>query len=127
MRVNAMDGTDFSDVPRYRKKAKKNPPKKADHEHEYESVILKYTNKYREFNQERGFVAGTDYAAGRRCIHCGKLTYGFVGAGCVPVAGKLEFTDVFGHKHSRREILPKYRDIPVVAVKDYWNLKEEST
>lgn len=127
MRVNSVNNSGlYDDAPKYRKKTKKNTPKKADHAHEYESVILSYINKYDTFSPERGFVTGRSYAAGRRCTICGQLTYGFAGEGVVDVAGRYEYTDVFGRHHSKRIILPKFSHLPVVEVKNYWNLKEEN-
>lgn len=66
-----------ADVPKYRKKAVKKTPKKADHKHLYEPVIVKYLNIYRHYDPSRGFVPGMDICSGSRCSVCGKVEYGF--------------------------------------------------
>lgn len=65
------------DAPKYRKKSKKKTPKKANHKHEWEPVILEYYNKNRDFDRERGFVGGRDFCRGSRCVICQKLALGF--------------------------------------------------
>ncbi len=64
------------EIPRHRKKATKQAPAKAKHKHDYEPVILVYTNPCSVLT-ERGFLPGTDYYPGRACRYCGKIVRGF--------------------------------------------------
>lgn len=102
----------------YRKKAKKRKPKKANHKHEFEPVILKYYNKQLTFSRANGFVGGIDYNRGSRCKVCGLLRHGFPGQDtrflCYPIL----------HLSTGRELLEEYPDLPVVEINDYWHLND---
>lgn len=102
----------------YRKKAKKRKPKKANHKHEFEPVILKYFNKQLTFSKTNGFIGGIDYNRGSRCKICGLLRHGFPDQDtrflCFPILNMR-----FG-----RELLEEYPDLPIVEVNDYWHLND---
>lgn len=122
------------EVPRHRKKSAKKPPKKADHKHTYERVILRYTDPSAHFYLERGFVADYTYAAGCRCTICGRLGRGFPaeeGSGAVrtneAVFSRINIP-LFGESVRKRNVLkPEYANLPLVEVEDYWKLKEVIT
>lgn len=125
--IEPVRGASFpcGEIPRYRKKAAKRTPKKADHKHDYEPVILSYLNPYGEFSRERGFVSHTDYCAGRRCKICGRLDYGFDNGRNVSVANRITIPWIDGTERHRYVIKEEYRHLPVVKVKDYWHLDKE--
>lgn len=113
------------EIPRYRKKAVKKVPKKADHKHEYESVILSYINPQSTFSPERGFIPGRDYAAGRRCRICGRLDYGFADSSNPRVETVIRIPWQNGTERKSKLIAEQYRHLPVVRIKDYWTLEKE--
>lgn len=112
------------EIPRYRKKSQKTPPKKADHKHEYEPVIFRYFNKYSWFSRERGFTGDYDYAAGQRCTVCGRLEHGFPDGSHGPVAATVNIPWQDGTTRKRRIIIGAFTHLPIVSVQDYWKLKE---
>ena len=98
----------------YRKASKKSPPKKANHKHTYEPVVLSYFNDHMEFSRERGFVGGVDTCGGRRCTICGHLEVGFP---------KDFDADVYrGLFWSKEDLKIIYPDLPVIPVNDIWKL-----
>lgn len=112
------------EIPKHRKKAPKNTPKKADHKHEYESVLLSYISKNAYFNPAVGFLPARSWYAGKRCIHCGRLDLGFPDGTCPAVAHHVNVKD--GKKHFVI-INPDYAHLPEVRVNDLFDLKEENT
>lgn len=113
------------EIPRHRKKAIKRTPKKADHKHDYESVVLSYLNPYGELSRERGFVTQRDYCAGRRCRLCGKLDYGFADGSNPSVAVRITIPWQDGTERKRILVKEEYRALPEVRIKDYWKLEKE--
>ena len=118
-------------IPKYRKKAVKKTPKKANHKHAYEPVIFRYINQQSHFYADRGFVADYDYAAGSRCTICGRLDHGFPeesGMGKVPaVCSRVTIPvpwDTNASPRKRNILKPEYSHLPLVIVEDYWKLKE---
>jgi len=63
----------MDEIPKYRKKSKKSPPKKAKHKHHYESCVYKYT-LYRE-DQMLPFDNWDRwrFSIGTYCPECGKI------------------------------------------------------
>ena len=112
------------EIPRYRKKSQKRPPKKADHKHEYEPVILSYIAEHGDFSKERGFIPMRSFCAGSRCTICGRLNHGFPDGKAVTVADVKKLPWPTGDKRFS-QIRPEYRSLPVVKLSDYWTLKEE--
>lgn len=111
---------------RHKKKAQKHTPKKADHKHEYQPVILHGYNRVGILDKARGFVPRLEYIAGQRCIHCGKLDYGFPDSPtCIPVSWDLEVPWVSGGTKKVNILLDEYRFLPLVEVNNLWDLKEE--
>lgn len=104
----------------YRKRSKKTPPKKADHKHEYEPVILEYWNDHLNFDREKGWVGGYDMERGSRCRICGKLALGFPRSS----EENAMFSGRFGMSFSRRDVLSgeEFRHLDVCNVKDIWDL-----
>lgn len=112
------------EVPKYRKKSAKKPPKKANHKHTYERVIFRYLNPQCFFYPEYGFVGDYSYSAGSRCTVCGRLEHGFPGDGGVCVSQTVRMPR-FNEPDRKRNILkPEYVSLPIVEVEDYWKLKE---
>lgn len=108
-----MDNYLEDEVMRHRKKSKKKPPKKANHKHEYEPVILEYENRHGKLSTEKGFEPAIDYSLGKRCKICGdwKLTHFWdsipLDNGChLMVSGK--------------DIITKNPDLPIVYVERLW-------
>lgn len=114
------------EIPRYRKKAAKKTPKKANHKHEYEPVILSYINDNAIFDTAQGFIAQRDYVAGSRCTVCGKLAYGFPTGPAVSVASIICFPWVNGTVKKHIVLLDEFKHLPIVNVNDIWRLKEET-
>lgn len=109
------------EAPRYRKKKTKKTPKKANHKHEWEPVILDYWNKNIQFLPEKGFVGGDDSCRGRRCIICGKLAFGF------PEGFEEKPTPSTWWSYRNKHLTMDYPNLPRVRVKDIWanDIKEE--
>lgn len=99
------------DVTPYRKKRVKKTPKKANHRHTYEPVILSYFNQNKNFSRETGFVGGMDTCPGSRCTICGRVEYGF------PKDYEAE-PYLWYYKD---DLLVKYPGLPVVEVKDIFH------
>lgn len=106
---------DAPQIAPYRKKVKKKTPKKADHKHEYEAIVLSYINPNRFFTKERGFFSGHDSCPGRRCTICGRLELGFP---------KGVFPE---HKFwmTGQDLIIKYPGLPVVEVNDIFKLNND--
>lgn len=112
------------EIPEHRKKAQKNTPKKANHKHEYESVILSYITSHFKLTPG-GFVPGRTYAAGKRCTVCGRLDTGFPDGKCPEVYHRIKMEKPSGdviHHIIRHE----YLHLPVIKVKSLFDLKEEN-
>ena len=105
---------DFDEVPKYKKKAKKNTPKKASHKHEWEPVILGYPKL--KLSQERGFFSDEEkvYVRGGRCIICGRLDLNY------PCTAS-DFIDGLNDRHPLPERFPNY---PVIEVDDIFSLND---
>lgn len=113
------------EIPKYRKKAAKKTPKKADHKHEYEPVILSYIDRNAFFSRERGFVAARQWCAGQRCTICGRLEHGFPDGSHPQVSARMELPVPDGT--TRRTIVrkPDFAHLTEVRVKSYFDLEEE--
>ena len=62
---------DFDDLPRYRKKAKKKTPAKADHKHEFVNCVYEIDTE--RLDPSHGFVTDTRFSIGTYCRVCGKI------------------------------------------------------
>lgn len=61
----------IKDIPRYRKKSKKKPPKKSDHKHVFELCIFEYPRDWYKKSHEQ---SGDNHVAiGSYCPLCGKV------------------------------------------------------
>lgn len=124
MRVDSIYHS-HNDEPRWRKKSKKKPPKKADHKHTYHNVILHGINQSAGFDKSRGFFAAKEYIAGHRCDICGRLEYGFIDGLCGPVSSYVDYPTPTGKR--RVNILnPEFAEMPIVEIGNVWELKEEN-
>jgi len=59
------------DVPRYKKKAKKKSPKKANHKHRFENCVLGYNTI--ALDKAHGVVPSPELSIGTYCPACGKI------------------------------------------------------
>lgn len=117
-------GFPCGEIPRYRKKSQKRPPKKADHKHDFSrKVILRGHTRYARFNTAHGFVGGEEYAAGSQCPVCGRVRIGFPNETTVArVSGTLEIP--WGDSVRKRTIIrPEYANLPVVDVNNLIDLE----
>lgn len=112
---------------RYKKKAKKKTPKKADHKHEFVTCVYGY-NK-RVFSKERGFENVPDLSIRTYCPVCGKVGTSFdyeneryVLDNTVRkpsyICPDFDWTD-----EAKREFNPKTRTLPYFWIKDKWFTK----
>lgn len=108
---------DEYEVPKYKKKAKKKPSKKADHKHDWEPVLIRWTNKNAVYSRERGFTSGVEHRSGSRCKICGKLSAGFSKAFDLEPLPWKDKSWIF-----RQDLRPMYPDLPIVEADDYYNL-----
>lgn len=124
--IEPIRGASFpcGEIPKYRKKAAKKTPKKADHKHEYERVILRYINSQLAFSPERGYISGEDFYPGRRCTICGRLERGFED-GIAPRVCMVINMRMNGVLIKRRLISEQYRHLPVVRIRNFWTLEKE--
>lgn len=104
----------------YKKRSKKTVPKKADHKHDYEPVIIECWNPELKYERNKGFIGGTDLHPGSRCKVCGKLALNFP-------RGSLEyssFMEHYGIPFIRREVLKEseFSHLDVCNVKNIWDL-----
>lgn len=60
------------DTPKYKKKSKKNPPKKADHKHLHELCVIEYPQDW--YNKEHVRSGKLRTVLYRYCPICGKIT-----------------------------------------------------
>lgn len=105
---------------RHRKKASKKTPKKANHKHTWEDVILRE-------NITLPFGLGCDsvsYHAGKRCTICGKLSFGFESGEPVQVSENHRMQTPAG-VFNMPEVLPEFRSLPMYEVKSIFNMKDE--
>ena len=113
------------EIPKHRKKAQKSTPKKANHKHEYEPIILSYIEPNFKLTPG-GFVPGRTYTAGKRCTICGRLDTDFPSGKRPKVYQRIKMErpsgDVIHHI-----ILHEYLHLPVIKVKSLLDLKEENT
>ena len=61
----------MEDIPKYRKKSQKKPPKKADHKHEWANCV--YETDTFGYSKEKGFYKTTELTVGKYCPICGKI------------------------------------------------------
>ena len=88
----------------YRKKSKRKVPKKAKHQHQYESVLLKYKS-------DNPFIHGDfECCGGSRCTICGKLVLGF----------PRQIKDSWFFFFRSENPIDKHPDLPIIPVKDIW-------
>lgn len=125
--IEPIRGASFicSEVPRHRKKSARKPPKKADHAHEYEPVILSYIEPCGALSPERGFVPLRTYHAGSRCIHCGRLIRTFPDGESPYVVRRCSAPWPNGEVKKWHELLQDFRHLEVVKVRDLITLKKE--
>lgn len=113
------------EIPRHRKKAVKKTPKKADHKHEYEPVIFRYTLEHFKLT-DRGFISGRSYSPGRRCTICGRLEHGFDDRTLSPIVyNVIKMPRPNGEVTTIHLLKEEYRHLPVVNLKDYFKLEKE--
>lgn len=124
--INAVSGAGFpcGEIPRHRKKAKKNTPKKADHRHEWDPVIFSYINPNFKLTPG-GFISGRSFYAGSRCLSCGKLTLGFPDGSCPMVYHVIKIPRPDGGEKTRHLVRAEYLHFPEVRVKDLFKLEKE--
>lgn len=124
--IEPVRGANFpcGEIPKYRKKAARKAPKKADHKHEYERVIFRYINRNIAFSPERGYISGEDFYPGRRCTICGRLERGFED-GFTPNVCMVINMWRNGVHIKRRMISEQYRQLPVIRLRDFWTLEKE--
>lgn len=85
------------DIPKYRKRKKKERPKKTDHKHDYSIEVL----------VEKETKFGLRYHYGQQCIICGKIDNEKI----------IETKPVGGKSHqmlTQEEIKEKYKDLQIV-------------
>ena len=58
-------------IPRYRKKSNKRPPKKFNHKHQYENCVFEYISI--TFSREKGFYPAIKRCIGSYCTICGNI------------------------------------------------------
>lgn len=112
------------EVPRHRKKAAKKTPKKSNHRHTYEPVILSYINPNGEFSPERASTSGAIILLGDKSTFGRELDYGFPNGKPVRVASRIEIPWFGGSVKKHIIINPEFKHLPVVKIKDYWKLEE---
>ena len=61
----------MEDIPKYRKKSQKKPPKKANHKHEWANCV--YETATIGYSKEKGFYRTTELTVGTYCHICGKI------------------------------------------------------
>lgn len=61
----------MEDIPKYRKKSQKKPPKKANHKHEWSNCV--YETDSMNYSIEKGFFRTTELTIGKYCPICGKI------------------------------------------------------
>ena len=61
----------MEDIPKYRKKSQKKPPKKANHKHEWANCV--YNTVTCGYSREKGFYKTTELSVGTYCPICGKI------------------------------------------------------
>ena len=116
------DFTDGESNTPYKKKAKKVVPKKADHRHEYEPVIISFHDIRHHINPSSptGFDEGESYCPGSRCKICGRLEHDFPkGSECRERCHHSAFYLAIGN---RCELMKEFPELDVVSVDDFWNL-----
>lgn len=59
------------EIPKYRKKSQKKPPKKANHKHEWANCVYETTTI--AYSREKGFYKTTELNIGTYCPMCGKI------------------------------------------------------
>lgn len=107
-----------NDEMRYRKKAKSKNPKKANHKHIWEPIILVWNNPHYKFDGEKGWVSGDSYYFGRRCKVCSKLKHDFSEEFLKEIGINTYYTmRFFG---SKSDYFPQ---LPHIRIEDYFNLK----
>lgn len=121
---------ELGESPRRRKKAKEKTPKKANHRHSYEPVILSYIQSESKFVRLAGqmqWIGARRYFAGKRCTICGKLDYGFPGGSSAePADREIFYTDInTGHPCVFYEKNYKYNNLPVIRLQSLYPLEKE--
>lgn len=59
------------EIPKYRKKSTKKPPKKANHKHKWASCV--YQTDSVSYSKEKGFYKTPELTVGTYCSVCGKI------------------------------------------------------
>lgn len=105
----------YDEMP-YKKGSKRKPPKKADHKHEYESVLFEWWNPDKKLDSEKGFVGDWDYSLGRRCKICGRLQRGKVPSFYIPGSRAYQLI---------QDVRTVYSNLPIVRIKDLYSREIE--
>lgn len=59
------------DIPKYKKKKRKNTPRKANHKHVYENCVFQYDSI--TFDKGHGIISESKLSIGKYCPICGKI------------------------------------------------------
>lgn len=113
------------DAPRYRKKASKKTPVKADHRHEFVNCVYELPTV--RYDEARGFVPDSKLSIGTYCRICGKIGVHFDQDGewkeKEPISRHWGF---FGYKWSAKaeaEFDEKTRTLPFFRIDDSFKQK----
>ncbi len=107
----------MEDIPKYRKKSQKKPPKKANHKHEWANCV--YNTMTYGYSREKGFYKTTELSVGTYCPICGKI--GNVADQkyrenicAIPKFYQLEWT-----KEAQKEFDPATRTLPFFEINQF--------
>ena len=107
------------DVPKYRKRAKKSTPKKADHEHQDAYCVFEYSDSVRPHL--------LSLTIGQYCPICGKIRTAFVQDDKYTTTTNLyKYGVAFGKEwnaEAKKEFDMKTRTLPTFKLKNVWNQK----
>ena len=120
-----IDDIEDTDVPKYRKRAKKTTVKKADHEHENSFCVFEYKNSY--YTIEHGRVSKLDTSIGEYCPVCGKIRVLYTLDRKYTMKSNTFYSNcAIGLQYNQeaiKELNANTRTLPTFHVDDIWNQK----
>lgn len=105
------------EIPKYKKKSQKKPPKKANHKHEWADCV--YETDTIGYSREKGFYKTTELNIGTYCPVCGKIGSLYNQAYRENTSTVPRFYHMKWSKKALKEFDPKTRTLPFFRINQF--------
>ena len=107
----------MEDIPKYRKKSQKKPPKKANHKHEWVNCV--YETDTVGYSREKGFYKTPELTIGKYCPICGKIGVISDYAWRVNTSQYSHFFHYEWTEEAQKEFDPETRTLPFFVIDQF--------